>query len=85
MSPDVAGSVFFRWVGSHAGRSASARDHMDSVIITDLYRAPPTNKTKGPPQVTHHDWKIYVTDILDSEHGTYAYRSKIERLYGTGK
>nr|CAD7402226.1 unnamed protein product [Timema poppensis] len=51
----VAGSVFFRWVGSHQS------DSSDTLIYTDLYHVSNSSDT------TQHNWKIYTTDILDSE------------------
>ncbi|KAJ1522963.1 hypothetical protein ONE63_002100 [Megalurothrips usitatus] len=70
-SPAVSGSVYFRWVGSHTRGAAVAEDaatHTDTLILTDLSRAPPPNATRSrAPVVVDHEWKIYVTDILDSE------------------
>ncbi|XP_034232585.1 uncharacterized protein LOC117640300 [Thrips palmi] len=67
----MSGSVFFRWVGSHTRGVADPSDavtHTDTLILADLRRAPPANatKTRGPV-VANHEWRIYVTDILDSE------------------
>jgi hypothetical protein len=57
----VAGSVFLRWVGSHHSGST------DTLLHTNLYH---TVTPKGSKlDVTEHHWKIYTTDILDSEAG----------------
>lgn len=76
---DVSGSVHFRWVGSHsrgvagdAPRSEQgySTGYTDTLILTDLHRAPPPNATRSrSPVIVEHEWKIYVTDILDSESG----------------
>lgn len=69
---EVSGSVHFRWVGSHTrGPAESPHDaaaHTDTLILADLRRVPPPNATKSrAPVIVDHDWRIYVTDILDSE------------------
>ena len=56
LSP-VAGSVFLRWVGSHHSGST------DTLVHTRLYHV--DQKVKS----SEHNWKIYTTDILDSEAG----------------
>lgn len=50
----LAGSILFRWFG--------AEDSVDAIIVSDIYTV--TEKTN---EVKSHNWKIYVTDILDSE------------------
>lgn len=50
----IAGSVYFRWAGSHRSNVT------DNVIFTNLVHV--TNRTSSK-----HRWMIYVTDILDSE------------------
>lgn len=52
----IAGSVYFRWAGSHKSNVT------DNVIFTNLVHV--TNRTSSK-----HRWMIYVTDILDSEAG----------------
>ncbi|CAD6211954.1 GSCOCG00003917001-RA-CDS [Cotesia congregata] len=52
----VAGSVWFRWLG---GDSIT-----DTIIYTDLHH---TSENKAQSGFTEHHWKIYVTDIFDSE------------------
>ncbi|KAJ9574059.1 hypothetical protein L9F63_008585 [Diploptera punctata] len=54
LSP-VAGSVFLRWVGSHHSGST------DTMLHAHLYHINPR------ANITQHRWKIYTTDILDSE------------------
>ncbi|KAJ4431919.1 hypothetical protein ANN_20526 [Periplaneta americana] len=55
----IAGSVFFRWVGSHHS------DSTDTLLHTNLYHVVNINGNKYTN--TEHNWKIYTTDILDSE------------------
>lgn len=57
----IAGSVFLRWVGSHHSGST------DTLLLTNLYHVGIPKGSK--PVVTEHHWKIYTTDILDSEAG----------------
>ncbi|XP_044594717.1 uncharacterized protein LOC123272119 isoform X2 [Cotesia glomerata] len=52
----VAGSIWFRWLG---GDSTT-----DTIIYTDLHH---TSENKAQSGFTEHHWKIYVTDIFDSE------------------
>uniref|UniRef100_A0A1B6GD08 Superoxide dismutase copper/zinc binding domain-containing protein n=1 Tax=Cuerna arida TaxID=1464854 RepID=A0A1B6GD08_9HEMI len=49
----VAGSVYFQWLGSSGDT--------DSAIFTDLYH---THRMARP---TRNKWKIFTTDVLDSE------------------
>lgn len=76
----ASGSVYFRFVGSHVRGASPAmpampdeQDGVDALILTDLRRAPPPNATRSKEAadqaVVDHDWRIYVTDILDSESG----------------
>lgn len=51
----VAGSAYFQWLGSSGDT--------DSVIFTDLYH------TQRLAPSSLHKWKIFTTDILDSEAG----------------
>lgn len=53
----VAGAVHFLWLGSSGDT--------DSAIYVDLYH---THKLARP---TQHKWKIFTTDVLDSEAGIY--------------
>lgn len=56
----VFGNVYFRWF--------STRDnHSDMVISTDLYHVQNKEKYEKSLEVTEHFWKIYVTDILESD------------------
>lgn len=52
----IAGSVYFRWAGSHRFNVT------DNVVFSNLAHI--TNHTSSK-----HKWMIYVTDILDSEVG----------------
>jgi hypothetical protein len=58
----IAGSVFLRWVGSHHSGST------DTLLHANLYHV--VGSTASKPANTEHHWKIYTTDILDSEAGT---------------
>ncbi|RZC33023.1 uncharacterized protein BDFB_010701, partial [Asbolus verrucosus] len=56
----ISGNVYFRWF-------STKDNHSDMLIMTDLYQvANKENNSKSIP-FTEHVWKIYVTDILDSE------------------
>jgi Cu/Zn superoxide dismutase len=55
----VAGSVFLRWVGSHHSGST------DTLLHANLYHV--VGSPGSTPAHTEHHWKIYTTDILDSE------------------
>jgi hypothetical protein len=57
----IAGSVFLRWVGSHHLGST------DTLLHANLYHVVRPKDSK--PATTEHHWKIYTTDILDSEAG----------------
>lgn len=54
----VAGSIYFRWL------AAKDTDHRDTLIYSNLFHVQNVSMTGGP--VTQHLWKIYVTDIFDS-------------------
>jgi hypothetical protein len=56
----IAGSVFLRWVGSHHLGST------DTLLHANLYHVSPEGRKSAN---TEHHWKIYTTDILDSEAG----------------
>lgn len=57
----IGGNVYFRWY--------STRDsHGDMLIRTDLYHTRNVEHfNKTITDFTEHHWKIYVTDILDSD------------------
>lgn len=50
----LGGSVLFRWFG--------AEDGVDAVILSKLYRVQDNNTA-----VRSHNWKIYVTDSVETE------------------
>ncbi|XP_067011092.2 uncharacterized protein Rsod [Anabrus simplex] len=55
----LAGSVYFHWAGSQLTNS------IDTLVQTNLYRVA---RPKGSPNEERmHRWKIYTTDILDTE------------------
>ncbi|KAK9881797.1 hypothetical protein WA026_017312 [Henosepilachna vigintioctopunctata] len=57
----ISGHVYFRWFYTKDNRS-------DMLITTDLYHVRnKENHDKKKLDLTEHRWKIYVTDILDSE------------------
>lgn len=60
-SSPVAGTLNFRWI------SAKEFDEIDSYIEADLYHI------KGNKKVdyTEHKWKLFVTDIFDSDKGNH--------------
>ncbi|XP_030019565.2 uncharacterized protein LOC115439736 [Manduca sexta] len=58
----VAGTLHFRWL------SAREFDESDSYIQADLYHAKAV-PTKG--EFTQHRWKLFVTDIFDSDKGSH--------------
>lgn len=54
----VAGSIYFRWL------AAKDSDHRDTLVYSNLFHVQNVSMTGG--SVTQHLWKIYVTDIFDS-------------------
>ncbi|XP_066586391.1 uncharacterized protein Rsod [Prorops nasuta] len=55
----VAGTVWFRWLGGHAGDNTT-----DTIIYTSLHHV---NQQKSKTiDFTEHHWEIYVTDIFDT-------------------
>lgn len=54
----IAGTIYFRWIAS------KEFDHTDTFVQTDLYNVKSSESYK---QFTEHKWKIYVTDIFDSD------------------
>ncbi|XP_044755346.1 uncharacterized protein LOC123314251 [Coccinella septempunctata] len=58
----ISGDVYFRWFSTKDNQS-------DMLITTDLYHVRnKENHNKRALDFTQHKWKIYATDILDSEH-----------------
>ncbi|GAB0087396.1 uncharacterized protein DMENIID0001_016930 [Sergentomyia squamirostris] len=57
----VAGSVYFRWL------AAKETDHADTLIYSNLYHVRELSRKTGNAPFTQHIWKIYVTDILNSD------------------
>lgn len=58
----VAGTLNFRWI------SVNEFDESDSYIISDLYH---TKAVSDKMEHTMHKWKIFVTDIFDSDKGNH--------------
>lgn len=59
-SSPVAGSVYFRWF-------SIGDNHSDVLITTDLYHVRNKENFDKSLDFTEHRWKIYVTDILESD------------------
>lgn len=58
----VAGTLNFRWL------SAREFDERDSYVQADLYHAKAVSEKE---EFTQHKWKLFVTDIFDSDKGNY--------------
>lgn len=58
----IAGTLHFRWL------AAKDFDEIDSYIQADLYHAVAVTEKN---EYTQHNWKLYVTDIFDSDRGNY--------------
>lgn len=56
----VSGSVYFRWILTKNNQS-------DMLITTDLYHVRDVEKHEKKVPFSEHSWKIFVTDILDSD------------------
>ncbi|KAJ8944218.1 hypothetical protein NQ318_014580 [Aromia moschata] len=59
-SSPVAGSIYFRWY-------ATKDNHSDVLITTNLYHVRNKENFDKSSEFTEHKWKIYVTDILESD------------------
>lgn len=59
-SSPVAGYINFRWFSTES-------NHNDMLITTDLYHARDKENFDKSLDFTEHHWKIYVTDILESD------------------
>nr|XP_023029851.1 uncharacterized protein LOC111517802 [Leptinotarsa decemlineata] len=57
----IAGNVYFRWF-------STKDNHSDMLITTDLYHVRNVENHTKFSKYTEHFWKIYVTDILESDH-----------------
>lgn len=56
----ISGNVYFRWF--------STKDsHGDMLIMSDLYHVSNRENNTKNLDFTEHNWKIYVTDILDTD------------------
>ncbi|CAG9822020.1 unnamed protein product, partial [Phaedon cochleariae] len=55
-----AGSVYFRWF-------TDKNNHSDMLITTDLYHVHDKENHNKTTPYTEHFWKIYVTDILETD------------------
>ncbi|KPJ12105.1 hypothetical protein RR48_02994 [Papilio machaon] len=58
----IAGSLTFRWLYTRDF------DESDAFLLADLYHTK-ANQDKG--EFTQHKWKLFVTDIFDSDKGNY--------------
>lgn len=57
----VAGSIYFRWL------AAKESDHHDTLIYSDLFHVKDMPPGSKPRPHTNHAWKIFVTDIFDTD------------------
>lgn len=58
----IAGTLDFRWLGTHEN------DDLDSYIQADLYH---TKVVRHDIGYTEHKWKLFVTDIFDSDKNSH--------------
>lgn len=56
----IGGHIYFRWLAAAQG------DYHDTIIHTDLFHLS-GDGTEGVAAFTNHSWKIYVTDIFDTD------------------
>lgn len=68
-----AGNVYFRWF-------STKDNHSDMLITTDLYHIRNKENISRSLKSTEHSWKIYVTDILESEETRHADNCNILQL-----
>ena len=54
----IGGSIYFRWL------APQQREYHDTLIYTNLYHLQKSTQNEA---FTKHSWKIYVTDIFDSD------------------
>lgn len=59
-STPVAGDIYFRWF-------STKDNHSEMLITTDLYHVHNKENFTKSSKFTEHKWKIYVTDILESD------------------
>uniref|UniRef100_A0A182IXP5 Superoxide dismutase copper/zinc binding domain-containing protein n=1 Tax=Anopheles atroparvus TaxID=41427 RepID=A0A182IXP5_ANOAO len=57
----ISGSIYFRWL------AAKETNHSDTLIHANLYHTREQSRKMGNPAYTDHVWKIYVTDIFESD------------------
>uniref|UniRef100_A0A182R615 Superoxide dismutase copper/zinc binding domain-containing protein n=1 Tax=Anopheles funestus TaxID=62324 RepID=A0A182R615_ANOFN len=60
-SSPITGSIYFRWL------AAKESNHSDTLIHSNLFHTRDQSRKMGNPAYTEHMWKIYVTDIFESE------------------
>ncbi|KAJ8968153.1 hypothetical protein NQ314_002407, partial [Rhamnusium bicolor] len=72
-SSPVAGNVYFRWF-------ATEDNHTDMLVTTDLYHVYNKENFDKTEQFTEHYWKIYVTDILESDNDRHVDNCDILQL-----
>lgn len=58
---EVAGSIYFRWL------AAKESDHHDTLIYSNLFHVRNLSTTERQSPHTSHGWKIFVTDIFDTD------------------
>lgn len=59
-STPVAGNIYFRWF-------STKDNHTEMLVTTDLYHVHNKENFTKSSTFTEHKWKIYVTDILESD------------------
>lgn len=58
---NVAGSIYFRWL------AAKETDHHDTLIYSNLFHVRNLTSNERKKTDTSHGWKIFVTDIFDTD------------------
>ncbi|CAG9829590.1 unnamed protein product [Diabrotica balteata] len=69
----IAGNVYFRWF-------STSDNQTDMLVMTDLYHVRNKENFSRSLQNTEHSWKIYVTDILDSDENRHVDNCNILQL-----
>ncbi|XP_058812526.1 uncharacterized protein LOC131677032 [Topomyia yanbarensis] len=57
----VTGSIYFRWLAS------KETHHSDTLIYSNLFHIREQSRKLNNPDFTEHSWKVYVTDIFESD------------------
>nr|CAI5853950.1 unnamed protein product [Callosobruchus analis] len=73
-SSPVSGNVHFRWLQSNDS------SHSDLMITADLYHVHNKENVSKSLQYTEHSWKVYVTDVLESDNDRHEDNCNILQL-----